>query len=517
MIEELRKDFVDSTTQVILADKDSKVIQSDNNILSIPAGNFLTSFHAFFYTITTLFDEKQDENYFPCIRIESLGKTYFFDIKTKINKESGQVGLFLIDLTAHYKSVHQIKQTRNESIIDFNITDELNNELQVQRGFKNKFLANVSHEIRTPLNSIVGFLHVLQNTGLNREQLDLVNIVKSSSDNLTSIVNDLLDISKIEAGRLEIKNKRFNVHQLLDDLVKAHQLLVEEKRITFKFERGESLPRFIVLDQLRLNQILMNLLDNAIKYTKEGSITFSVTTPSKNRRKIPVIFEIKDTGIGIDEDSLHTIFESFTQLEKRGLFGGTGLGLSIVKQLSELMEGTIEVESVKGQGSTFRFIVEAGVSHDQKVDKSVTSRKKKKEDGAKKKYRVLLGEDIEVNQLLMMRIFADHPDYSLDIAKNGEQVLKMLDHYKYDLILMDLMMPIMDGFDATARIRDHKNKTISKIPIVALSARNSPEDIEDSKEAGMNGFLTKPINESELFQTIDKWIHRYKRKNGGVS
>lgn len=517
MIEELRKDFVENTTQIILADKESKVIQSDNNILSIPIGNYLTSFHPFFYSITALFEEVQQENYFYCVQIENLGKTYFFDIKTKVDTSSNQVGLFLIDLTAHYKSVHKIKQARNESIIDFNITQELNNELQVQRGFKNKFLANVSHEIRTPLNSIVGFLHVLQNTGLNREQLDLVNIVKSSSDNLTSIVNDLLDISKIEAGRLEIKNKRFNIHQLLEDLVKAHQIQAEEKRITFKFEQGESLPRFLVLDRLRLNQVLMNLLDNAVKYTHEGSVTFRVTTPSKNRRRIPVVFEIKDTGIGIDEENLNAVFESFTQLEKRGLFGGTGLGLSIVKQLSELMEGTIEVESKKGEGSIFRFTVEAGVSHDQKMEKQSRKRKSKSNDPKNKKFRVLLGEDIEVNQLLMLRIFADYPEYSLDVAKNGEQVLKLLDHYKYDLILMDLTMPVMDGFDAAARIRNHKNKVISKMPIIALSARNSQEDIEDAKEVGMNGFITKPINETELFQTIDKWIHRYKRKTDGVS
>ncbi|RMB63430.1 response regulator [Dokdonia sinensis] len=517
MIEELRKDFVKNTTQIIVSDTESRVLQSDNNILSIPTGNYLTSVHPFFYTISNLLEEPLDENYFYCVQIENLGKNYFFDIKTKIYRKSGQVALFLIDFTEHYKSVHKIKQARNESIIDFNIAQELNNELQVQRGFKNKFLANVSHEIRTPLNSIVGFIQVLQNTGLNREQLDLVNIVKSSSENLKSIVNDLLDISKIEAGRLEIKNKRFNLHLLLDELVKAHQIQAEEKRITFQFERGESLPRFIVLDRLRLNQVLVNLLDNAIKYTQVGNITFSVTTPSKNRRKIPIVFEVKDTGIGIDAENVTTIFESFTQLEKRGLFGGTGLGLSIVKQLSELMEGKIEVESVKGKGSIFRFTVEAGVSHDQKAEKKLRSRTSKSKESKNSKYRVLLGEDIEVNQLLLMRIFADHPDYSLDIAKNGEHVLKLLDHYKYDLILMDLTMPIMDGFDATARIRNHKNKHISKIPIIALSARCSDEDIEESKEVGMNGYLIKPIDERELFQTMEKLIQRYKRKGQGVS
>lgn len=515
MLKTLQEEFLNNYTQIIVVDQDCKILESTNALFRVNKDSFLTSFHPFFYSIPLLFEEKKEEHYFYCVQMEVLGKKCFYDIRVRLDSKKGTAALFIVDLTGHYKSVHQIKQTRNESIIDFNISQELNNELEVQRGFKNKFLANVSHEIRTPLNSIVGFINVLQGTALEREQLDLVNIVKSSCNNLTAIVDDLLDISKIEAGHLEIKNKRFDFKALLNELNVAYRIQAEEKRLQFKIEIGENIPRFLVLDRLRISQVLINLLDNAVKYSHEGTITFRISSPSRNLRKIPLTFEVIDQGIGISPENTVTIFESFTQIEKRGLFGGTGLGLSIVKQLVELMEGNIEVISAKDQGSTFKFTLDAGVSHDQKAKKQKKIHTEMPlVDG--KHRRVLLGEDVEVNQLLMMKLFANQSKYSLDIAKNGEQVLRFLDNYKYDLVLMDLTMPIMDGYDAAARIRNHSDKRISKIPIIALTARVSDEDQEECKEIGMNAYLTKPIDEVLLFQTIDKLLNKYKRKKDNV-
>lgn len=516
MLKSLQEEFLKDHTQIIVVSRDCKILETTNTLFSVHKDSFLTSFHPFFYSIPSLFEEKKEQHYFYCVQMDVLGKKCFFDMRAQVDFDKGIATLFVLDLTEHYKSVHQIKQTRNESIIDFNISQELNNQLEVQRGFKNKFLANVSHEIRTPLNSIVGFINVLQNTALDREQLDLVNIVKSSCNNLSSIVDDLLDISKIEAGRLEIKNKRFDFRALLDELSTAYRLQAEEKRLEFKVEIGDNIPRFLVLDRLRINQVLINLLDNAVKYSHEGTVTFRITTPSRNLRKIPLTFEVIDEGIGIAPENTDSIFESFTQIEKRGLFGGTGLGLSIVKQLAVLMDGTIEVNSAKGEGSTFRFTIDAGVSHDQKVKKETKTYAHDMQPTDGKRKRVLLGEDVEVNQLLMMKLFANQSNYSLDIAKNGEQVLRFLDNYKYDLILMDLTMPIMDGYDATARIRNHSDKRISKIPIIALTARVSDEDQEECKAIGMNAYLTKPIDELLLFQTIDKLLNKYKRKKDPV-
>ena len=519
MLNTLREEFFQNTTQLLIIGQDLKVIDSDNNLFAIKKGDDITDFHPFFFALANLFEEGEEDQTFFCVQMEVLSRLYFLDIKTSL-KDSNTIVLILNDLTDHYKTVHQIKQVRNESIINFNITQELNQQLEIQRSFKNKFLANVSHEIRTPLNSILGFISVLENTSITREQLDILSIVKNSSKNLVTILDDLMDISKIEAGKLEIKNRRFDFVAFIETLGKTYKLRAEEKRLEFKCELGSKLPRFLVGDHLRLNQIVVNLLENALKYTHQGGLHLKVTTNSVNARRVPVTFQVTDTGIGIPKDKLNTIFDSFTQLEKRGLFGGSGLGLSIVKQLTQLLDSDLEVTSTEGEGSTFSFTVNMGVSHNQKKEKKEKEEKTKKikqNSSGTKKPRVLLGEDIEVNQLLMMKLFSDRGGYSLDIAKNGERVLEFLDRYPYDLVIMDLTMPVMDGLDAAVQIRNHSNKKISKLPILALTARTSQEEQDAAKEAGMNAYLTKPLDAPLLFKTVDRLLSRYKRKDKQVA
>lgn len=512
MLNSLREEFLKTTTQLVVVDANLTVVESDNYLFSIDPGTSISDFHPFFFSIESLFDEEEKEQKFFCVQIEFLGKIYFIDIKT-ILKDDRMI-LILQDLTEHYKSVHQIKQVRNESVINFNVSQEINQQLEVQSKFKNKFLANVSHEIRTPLNSVLGFLSVLENTDVNREQLDLISIIKNSSENLVTILEDLTDITKIEEGRLDITNKRFFFKEFMERLAAIYKLRAQDKRIDFIYEYGEKLPSFLVGDQLRLNQILVNLLENAIKYTHKGSVELKVTTKSQNARRIPVTFEVRDTGVGIPKDKIETIFDSFSQIEPRGLFGGSGLGLSIVKQLTNLMDSDLEVESIENEGSVFRFTINMGVSHNQKKDKKSDkgASKKNKKNKSGKKPRILLGEDIEVNQLLIMRLFADHGEYSLDIAKHGEQVLQFLDRQHYDLIIMDITMPIMDGLDCANTIRQLPNKKLNKIPIIALTANTSEEQREEAKEAGMNAYLTKPLEPKLLFSTIDRLLNRYKRK-----
>lgn len=509
MLNKVREEFLENKYQVLIVTKDNLVKSSDNILFHIREGSNITDFHPFFFSLTSLFEDPEPTHHFFCVQLEILGKTSFVDIKTKRN-EQGEIYLLIEDMSEHYKNVHQIKQVRNESIIQFNIAQELNQQLEVQRGFKNKFLANVSHEIRTPLNSIKGFLNVLKMSEISKEQLDLVNIIDDSSDTLVTILDDLLDISKIEAGHLEIKNRRFDFKNFIDSLSKTYALRAEDKRLEFICEVGENIPRFLVGDKLRINQILINLLENALRYTHTGCVKLCISTNSRNLRRLPITFEIIDTGIGIAPENMERIFESFTQIEKRGLFGGSGLGLSIVKQLTDLMESDLEVNSVEGEGSSFKFTITLGVSHDQKAPKKKELKKAKKAKGKKK--RILYGEDIEVNQLLLTKLFAEHGAYSLDVAKNGEWVIKYLEKYTYDLIIMDLTMPTMDGFDAATVIRSHKNKKINKIPIIALSARTSEEEKLMAKEAGINVYLTKPVNSDLLFSTIEKLLTRYKKQ-----
>lgn len=511
MLDTLRQEFFNKTLQLLVINQELKVIASDNHLFDIKENSDVTEFHPFFFTIATIFEDRQKEQTFFCVRMENLGKLYFLDIKTVL-KDDETVIVIINDLTDHYKTVHQIKQVRNESVINFNVSQEINQELEVQRRFKNKFLANVSHEIRTPLNSIVGFLSVLENTNITREQLDILHIIKDSSKNLVTILDDLMDISKIEAGKLEIKKRRFDFKEFVENLGKTYRLRTDDKRLAFDFQMSSKIPRFLVGDHLRLNQIIINLLENALKYTHTGSIKFIVDCDSQNARRIPVKFEVTDTGIGIPKGKIDSIFESFMQLEKRGLFGGSGLGLSIVKQLTQLLESDLEVSSVEGEGSTFSFTVFMGVSHNQKREKKERKIKGNKNSKNDKRPRILLGEDVEVNQLLMLRLFADHGAYSIDIAKNGERVLEFLDRYHYDLVILDLTMPIMDGLDAAVLIRNSSNSKINKLPIIALTARTAQEEQDAAKEAGMNAYLTKPIDSELLFKTIERLLTRYKRK-----
>lgn len=512
MLDTLRQEFFNKTTQLLIINREFKVTASDNHLFFIMNGSDITEFHPFFFSLESIFQEAQKEETFFCVQIEVLGKRYFLDIKTLLQEDDTLV-VIMSDLTGHYKTVHQIKQVRNESIINFNITQELNQELEVQRSFKNKFLANVSHEIRTPLNSIVGFLSVLENTDISKEQLDILHIIKDSSKNLVTILDDLMDISKIEAGKLEIKKKRFDFKEFATNLGKTYRLRADDKRLDFVFEMSSKLPRFLVGDHLRINQIVVNLLENALKYTHKGSIKFSVTTTSVNARRIPVTFEVTDTGIGIPKDKLDTIFDSFSQLEKRGLFGGSGLGLSIVKQLTHLLESDLQVSSVEGEGSTFSFTVFMGVSHNQKKEKKEKPKKKKEKNTNANRPRILLAEDVEVNQLLMLRLFSDHGAYSIDIAKDGERALELLNRYPYDLVILDLTMPIMDGLDTAVQIRNNSNVKLNKLPIIALTARTSQDQYDAAKEAGMNAYLTKPIDAPLLFETIERLLTRYKRKS----
>ncbi len=515
MLSAIRKEFLENRHQLLVVSEDYKVLSSDNTIFNINDGSDITDFHPFFFTVTTLFDEEEASRHFFCVQIDHLGRTRYVDIRTKKDVLEKKIYLFLEDMTEHYKNVHQIKQVRNESIIQFNIVQELNNQLEVQRGFKNKFLANVSHEIRTPLNSIQGFINVLKMSNISKEQLDLVNIIEDSSETLVTILDDLLDISKIEAGRLEIKNRRFDFKSFINVLSKTYALRAEEKRLEFTCELGENIPRFLVGDRLRINQVLINLLENALRYTHKGSIRMNISTDSRNLRRLPITFEIIDTGIGIAPENMDKIFESFTQLEKRGLFGGSGLGLSIVKQLTDLMDSDLEVKSIEGEGSSFMFTITLGVSHDQrsKTQEQVAPLVSLPAEKTKGKKRILYGEDIEVNQLLMTKFFAEHGGYSLDIAKNGEWVIEYLERYPYDLLLLDLTMPVMDGFDAATAIRNHSNKKIQKIPIIALSARTTEEEKMEAKEVGINAYLTKPINQALMFETIERLLNRYKKKN----
>ena len=357
---------------------------------------------------------------------------------------------------------------------------------------KKHFLAHLSHEIRTPMNTVVGMTHLLQKTETSPEQLEYIQTLQLASDNLLGIVNDILDFSKIEAGVIEFDQERFNFSETINEVKQTLQFKTKNENLDIITQIDSEIPAFLVGDAIRLNQILSNLVSNAIKFTKTGTVAIIAKCQSQDKQNCTVVVSVEDTGVGISQDNLNHIFESFAQAgdDSRIKSGGSGLGLTIVKQLLEMQGGSISVESELNKGSTFRFIltftkVQNGTSKIPYQMSKVTSENNRL-DGIK----ILLTEDDKLSQRVATAILGKL-GATVDVAENGKVAIAKLSEQSYDIVLMDVQMPVMDGFTATNYIRD---KMHYKLPILAMTASASVETREKVLAQGMNDFITKPFN-----------------------
>lgn len=427
---------------------------------------------------------------------------------TELSRQSEEMGrkarlydislLVLLILSGSVVGFHILRQFRRQRILIEEL-DAAEKKASIAAQTKENFLANMSHEIRTPLSGILGFTNLLQKRKLDATSSEFVSSIQQSGESLMTIINDILDLSKIEAGMMRITSGTFSINGLLNSVETLFTVRAKEKGLSISSKVGPSIPDTLIGDATRLTQILVNLIGNAIKFTKQGSIHIEIYNKSRSENEVVVGFNISDTGIGIDKEKLSEVFERFNQGEDSITrnYGGTGLGLSIVKNLVLLQHGDIEVQSEQGKGTIFKFFIPYGIAKEQLVTVPHIDTDYFK-DQSYVPLHILVVDDNTMNQSLMKHMLGQW-NVDFEIVSNGQEAVDYLKNKHSDLILMDLQMPQLDGYAATQHIRDVLQLDI---PIIAMTAHALAGEREKCLSRGMNEYLSKPINQEELFKLI---------------
>ncbi len=400
--------------------------------------------------------------------------------------EIGGIIMLTEDITKRKKEAEELKQAKLEA--------ERASEAKAQ------FLSTMSHEIRTPLNSVIGMSNLLLSEDPKPDQIENLRALTFGAQNLMALVNDILDFSKIEAGGIKFESTNFSLHQLLKNVCESFKVLAKDKDIQIMLEQESSLPEFVKGDPTRLSQILNNIVGNAIKFTHKGHVKIKAAVIADKNKNARIRFSIEDTGIGIPKDKQEIIFESFSQASSATTrkYGGTGLGLAITRKLVDLQMGNLQLDSEPGKGTTFHIDLDFEIVKKEKSEDKPDTEEISDLEG----YHILLVEDNKMNQLVAGK-FLGKWKASFDIAENGIEAVESVLKNRYDLILMDLHMPEMDGYEATQKIRAMENEK-RNTPIIALSASTGPGAEEKMEQTGMNGFVAKPFNPKDLFNAIKR-------------
>lgn len=417
------------------------------------------------------------------------------------------------DQDLHFLKViaHMVNDARQRYNTEMALVEAMS-AAEVANKAKTQFLANMSHEIRTPLNGMLGFISLLSETKLDETQAFYTHHAKESGRALLNIVNDILDISKIEAGKLFLESLKVDIRALLSSIYENMKMLQSKQNLSLHLLIDESLPEYIWADPTRLRQVLMNLMNNGIKFTEEGEVSLGVHFERENLREGILTFKVKDTGIGIDEESFGVIFKAFSQgdLSTTRKYGGTGLGLTISSKIVAQMGGNLQFESELGKGSTFYFSIKVPY-----LDESADVENKKHfevsilQKTLERPMQFLIVEDMEVNRLLLRKILEKkYANVKIFEAESGVDAIKIFKEHRFDLVIMDVQMPGMDGLEATKRIRKIDYDCQRHTPVIALSAGVLEEEKQKCFYVGMDDFISKPIDKEMLFRVVDLYLGR---------
>lgn len=489
----------DGSDLIFIVDYEGKILYHNNSVKGTLG-----------YKAKSLIGKNFFDYILPSTRAALVGT--FNRIKRKLFQEGIEFQFLCKDGSYKYLEFNSINLRPREKMEGFildcrDITQRKKDAEELQRAQKAKeqFLANISHEIRTPINGIAGMAALLTQNPSDAEQSLYLSAIQSASENLKVIINDILDLASIESGKLNFEKIAFNLSEMFYSLKSTFDHQAREKRIVLQFDLETEANQLVVGDPVRLNQILINLISNALKFTHRGRIDVKCTVFKREKKTVHLRFEVTDTGIGIPQDKLFTIFESFSQADASVTrkYGGTGLGLTIVKQLVELQGGHISVKSVLDEGSSFSFVLPYELSK-LKTSSAHAYAVKGKTDKTLRGLRVLLVEDNDINRLYATTILKNWGCVTM-VAENGFVAVEKVKDETFDAVLMDVQMPVMDGFEATKLIRALDNRAKRTVPIIALTANATRKDFEKCLAEGMDDCLTKPFTPDDLFKILTRY------------
>lgn len=480
---------VDNTNTIIYTNKMALEMLSQlySNVLGHPLDKFINKMI-----------EKTKQN---LIEIKRTGKLSF--------KYRGQIRSF------KYRENHILdssKEIIGKIYIFSDITDfeNLLNELQLEKekaneasNAKSMFLANMNHEIRTPLNGIIGMTEYLLESEIDEEKISDLKIIKKSADKLLNVVTDVLDFSKLESQEIEIETSEFNLEKLASETFNFFNESKNNDKVKFIYNFDRNIPTNIVGDSFRVRQIMYNLLSNSVKFTHEGYIKLDISLKNRSEEYCYITISVSDSGIGIPEDKIDSLFNKFEQIDSSTTrrYGGTGLGLAITKNLIDLIGGHITVSSTINEGSTFEVLLNLKYSKEAEEEKSDSFEK----EFQSKKIKILLAEDSKTNQIIITKLLKND-NWTIDVANNGLEALNMIIKDRYDIVLTDITMPEMDGYDLARSIRKLDTQRDLHTPIIAITAHTETKTFKKCVEAGIDDFISKPINKQKVLELMSKYV-----------